>query len=247
MNKTKKVFCISDIHGHYTILKSALQNAGFDRKNPDHLLVCCGDYFDRGNENYNVLKFLDCIDNKILIRGNHEDMLLKIFNTAKLEEHNFHNGTDITIAELFGKYSIDAFGNIDFGGKTRILERITDFIMESVNFFETKNYVFVHGWLPIKVNEQKPYIDKDWRNASNEQWSNARWTKWTDMYLDCDRLEGKTIVCGHVPSFFANKFDSTRYADNADIFYGHKVIVVDAGTATSGQINVLMIEDELIV
>ena len=46
MSQTKNIFAVSDIHGHATLLKEALTQAGFDRKNPDHLLVCCGDYFD---------------------------------------------------------------------------------------------------------------------------------------------------------------------------------------------------------
>ncbi|MBR4864841.1 MAG: hypothetical protein IKU07_09715, partial [Oscillospiraceae bacterium] len=32
-------------------MKEALARAGFDKNNEDHVLICCGDYFDRGNEN----------------------------------------------------------------------------------------------------------------------------------------------------------------------------------------------------
>ena len=53
----KKLFVVSDIHGHYTELKAALDRAGFDRNDPAHLLICCGDYFDRGSENAQVLWF----------------------------------------------------------------------------------------------------------------------------------------------------------------------------------------------
>lgn len=54
----KKIFAVSDIHGHYHILKEALDRAGFDDSNDNHLLVCCGDYFDRGDENVEVLIIL---------------------------------------------------------------------------------------------------------------------------------------------------------------------------------------------
>jgi predicted phosphodiesterase len=43
----KKIFVVSDIHGHCTLLQKALERAGFDDANEDHLLICCGDYFDR--------------------------------------------------------------------------------------------------------------------------------------------------------------------------------------------------------
>ena len=241
----KKIFAVSDIHGHCTLLKEALKNAGFERDNPMHLLVCCGDYFDRGNENLNVLKFLDVIDNKVLLRGNHEDMLLDIFNTGRFKEHNYLNGTVETIVEFFGKFALDSLSNeVDFSGHTRMLDRATDFIMESKNYFETERYVFTHGWLPTVTTESSVKIHSDWRNASAESWKKARWTKWHEMYDVCDRLDGKTIVCGHVPSFYATKYDPNITQQNPDIFYGDGVTVLDAGTYTTKRVNVLMIEDE---
>ena len=48
-------------------LKAALGEAGFDKDNPDHLLVVVGDLFDRGPSNREVLAFLMTIKNKILI------------------------------------------------------------------------------------------------------------------------------------------------------------------------------------
>lgn len=235
------VFATSDIHGHYTALKDALDRAGFDPKNEQHLLVCCGDYFDRGTENLQVLQYLDRIKRKVLLRGNHEDMLLEIFETGRLKEHNYRNGTIETIVELFGKYSIDALGHVDFEGKTRMLDRITDFIRETRDYYEIGGYVFVHGWLPTGIREGGSYIDPNWRTASPERWKKARWTKWTEMYESCDRLPEQTIVCGHVPSFFANKFVPDRASDDASIFFGDGVTVLDGGTFTTGQVNVLVI------
>lgn len=242
----KKLFVVSDIHGHCTLLKNTLREAGFDSKNEEHLLVCCGDYFDRGTENLEVLKFLDRIENKVMLRGNHEDMLLEIFQTGRLKPHNYINGTVETIVEFFGKYALDEFGEIDFSGKTRMLDRATDFMLATRDYFETENYVFVHGWLPTVMRDGKPCIMQNWRSASKEKWIEARWTKWTEMYETCDRIEGKTIVCGHMPSFFANRFDKGRETMDASIFYGDGVIVLDAGTYTSGKVNVLMVEDNFI-
>ena len=247
MGKTKKIFAVSDVHGHYSLLKQALDAAGFNPSNENHLLVCCGDYFDRGTENLKVLKFFDILESKVLLRGNHEDMLLEIFNTGRLKSHNYLNGTVETIVEFFGKYALDASGEIDFSGKTRMLDRVTDFIMETKDYFETEHYVFTHGWLPTcAAAEGKFIIDNGWRTASPERWKKARWTKWNEMNEVCRRLPDKTIVCGHVPSFFAAKFDKTRTADQADIFYGNGVTVIDAGTYSTGRINVLVIEDNLI-
>ena len=101
----KKLFVVSDVHGHYTLLKEALDRAGYDKDNKDHLLICCGDYFDRGDENIEVLKFFERVKNKVLLRGNHEDMLLKLLQTGKLLPHHYINGTISTLRNIFGKYS----------------------------------------------------------------------------------------------------------------------------------------------
>ena len=96
-----RYYAASDVHGFYNLLEPALCDAGFEKNNAEHLLVCCGDYFDRGTENFNVLKFFESIENKVLLRGNHEDMLLEIFETGKIKPHNYLNGTLETITEFF--------------------------------------------------------------------------------------------------------------------------------------------------
>ena len=242
MNNKKKLFVVSDIHGHATLLKEALDKAGFDKENQDHLLVCCGDYFDRGSENAEVLKFFERLKYKVLLRGNHEDLLLKLLQTGRVFPHNYINGTMQTLTDFFGKYSIDPVDDtIDFSGKTRIVDRICEFIDETVNYFETENYVFVHGWLPqntLTVDERK--------NASESEWGKARWIKWIDEYKGAKPLKDKTLVCGHVPTTYAIKFDPTRTKDTADIFYGNGLIVVDAATFDTKQVNVLVLEDNLL-
>ena len=100
----RTLFVVSDIHGHYTLLKNALDKAGFDKEDPNHLLVCCGDYFDRGSENVAVLKFFERLKHCVLLRGNHEDMLLKLLYTGKVLPHHYINGTMQTMTDFFGKF-----------------------------------------------------------------------------------------------------------------------------------------------
>ncbi len=234
-----RYFVVSDIHGHYTLLREALNEAGFDAENENHILVCCGDYFDRGDENVEVLKFFERLKHKVLLRGNHEDMLLKIFETGQMKPHNFLNGTLKTVESFFGKYCLDPIDNsLDFSGKTGTLDRICDFINETADFFETEKYVFVHGWLP-----ENAVTSQARQNASKKAWERARWIKWTDQYIGERPLADKTLVCGHVPTFFAYRVDSRRDASNADIYYGNGLIAVDAGVFDTQRVNVLVLEE----
>ena len=237
----KKFFVVSDIHGHYTLLKEALHEVGFDNEDENHVLVCCGDYFDRGNENFEVLKFFERLKHKVLLRGNHEDLLLKLLQTGKVQPHNYINGTLITLENFFGKYSIDPIDDtICFSGKSRMIDRVCEFIEETVNYFETDKYVFVHGWLPDKAET----LDAR-QKASDEDWEKARWMKWTEKYNGECVLSDKILVCGHMPTFYADKFDKSREKGCADMFFGNGLIAIDAGTYDSKQINVLLLEDEL--
>ena len=244
MSLTKTIFALSDVHGHATQMKEALKAAGYDKENPNHLLVCCGDYFDRGTENLEVLKFFERAENAVLLRGNHEDMLLEIFKTGIVKPHNFMNGTVETLVEFFGKYAIDG-DVLDVCGNTRMIDRVEEFIGATAPYFETEHYVFTHGWLPTVIRAERPRIDPAWRTASDEKWKEARWTKWTDMLLLCDRPE-KTLVCGHVPAFRASALDPRIKENSAAIYHGDGFIAIDGGTYSSGDVSVLVVEDTLL-
>ena len=243
MKEKKKLFVVSDVHGHYTLLKEALDKAGFDKENENHLLICCGDYFDRGRENAEVLRFFERLKHKVLLRGNHEDLLLNLFKTGKFLPHNYINGTMTTLENFLGKYAINPVDDtIDFSGKTRIVDRICDFIEGTENYFETENYLFVHGWVPEGVKAAK-----DCQKVDNQGWEKARWIKWTERYEGENPLLDKTLVCGHMPTFFAKFFDETRGENNYDTFYGKGLIAIDAGTFDTQRINVLVLEDAISV
>lgn len=238
MAEYKKMFVVSDIHGHCSLLKNALQKAGFDKDNEEHLLVCCGDYFDRGNENVEVLKFFERLKHKVLLRGNHEDLLLEIFETGKILPHNYINGTMQTLSNFFGKYFVNpADDTVDFSGQTRTVDRICEFIDETVNYFETDKYVFVHGWVPDNTKNAE-----DRMSASDEAWKKARWTKWTDRYVGAKPLSDKILICGHVPTLYAYRFDYERPKNSSDIFYGNGIIALDAATYDTKRVNVLVLD-----
>ncbi len=239
MTNCRKLFIVSDIHGHCTLLKEALAKAGFDKDNPDHLLICCGDYFDRGEENLQVLKFFEGLQRKVLLRGNHEDMLLTLLHTGKLLPHHYINGTISTLKSIFGKYFLNPVDDtIDFSGKTRITQRFCDFIEETVDYYETEHYVFVHGWLP-----ENGLTEQARQTASPAFWEKARWVKWNEQYTGLRPLPDKTLVCGHVPTFYASTFDKCRDPKDCSIFYGNGIIVIDAGTFDTKQVNVLVLDN----
>lgn len=99
-----KYFVVSDIHSFYTELNTSLKKCGFDKRNPDHTLIVCGDVFDRGGETIEVYKFLKSIPKKrcILIKGNHEQLYFELLNKVYPQDYDFSNGTVRTFCQIAG-------------------------------------------------------------------------------------------------------------------------------------------------
>ncbi len=67
----KKYFITSDTHSFYNELIEELNNKGFDVNNKDHIIIMCGDLFDRGSESLKLYEFIKSLpkERRILIRG----------------------------------------------------------------------------------------------------------------------------------------------------------------------------------
>ena len=240
-----KIFAVSDIHGHYTELKSALDKAGFESTNTEHMLICCGDCFDRGSENRAVLEYLSALPRKILIKGNHEDILERIIEHRYLTEVDIRNGTDITIEEFFGSESIDRHGRIDFSQNPKQLEILNNFIASMYDFFETDKYIFTHGWLPLIKDEDTILLHPDKEHAPHGLWQDARFTEWFTAYGYGLTVKGKTIVCGHRASYNAFRIDQNRKSDDYSIYYAPGIVALDSATIRTKNINVYVTEDTI--
>lgn len=240
-----RLFVVSDIHGHYTLLKKALDAAGFDENNGNHLFICCGDLFDRGQENRKVYDYIRRLPRKILIKGNHDERLVENLTSREVTAIDMKNGKATTLAEFFGPNAVDDYGRLHlpkYGKMAGILRR---FIGSMVDYYETEHYVFTHGWLPLEKGSNISVLRQDWRTADAASWRSARWLEWQYLYNTQAMLSGKTIVCGHRPCSYGWHFDPARKPTDAGIFYGDGMIAIDACTIRSGQVNVLVLEEEI--
>lgn len=95
-----KIFAVSDVHGFTSILRRNLSEVVFEVNNPNHLLVICGDLFDRGPEAKDMLKFIHEIDNKIMVKGNHEDLMQDMIIREYPLFHDIQNKTYDTALQL---------------------------------------------------------------------------------------------------------------------------------------------------
>jgi serine/threonine protein phosphatase 1 len=256
-----KFFVTSDIHSAYTPLKKALDEKGFDPNNKDHWLVVCGDVFDRMDESEDVLYFLMSLERKILVKGNHDILLEELCMREFPYSHDSHNGTKKTVQDLGGAgygFPFDECCRITWNKTARYRELL-------VNYFETQNYIFVHSWIPTEIEytyASKPWhqlgknhsYKADWRNATDKEWEEAMWGNPFWHAQDGLNKTGKTIVFGHwhcsTGHSLENQGDLSEFGEDAiwEPYINEKqgIIGVDRCTAHTGEVNVVVIEDEFL-
>lgn len=160
-----KYFVCADIHGFYDEWIKALKEKEFNINNPEHKIIICGDFFDRGRQPKEIINFiLSHKDKFILIRGNHEDLMEEMIERNSTNIADISNGTVQTIKDLCSEWDISEFNLKKIAKETR-LQEVLDLC---IDYFETDKYIFVHGWIPIIENCYE--YDSDWRNARKERW-----------------------------------------------------------------------------
>ena len=146
-----RTIAIGDIHGEINHLNKLL-----DKLKPqnDDTFIFLGDYIDCGNSSkavINRLIELSVETNCIFLRGNHEDMLLKILKTKKEE--------DIQEWVFCGGFHTLQ----DYGDFTEIFKQHMDFFKKLKLYHLTKKYLFVHGGVrPDKPLEEQDKTDLLW-------------------------------------------------------------------------------------
>ena len=248
-----KLYCISDVHGFYDEMIEALDKAGFDPNNEDHWLISCGDCLDRGSQPQEVIDYLSSLPRCILVKGNHSDLIMDCLNRGFPYGNDMHNGTFRTILDL-------APNAKTFESACIIAhEKVKPFVDKMVNYFETENYIFVHSWIPVICDDDLPaYYTRnrkfkftpDWRYAYNYEWKDARWGNPFDLAANGLNQTGKTIVHGHWGNshFWAQEKGLSEYGDDAcfNICEHNSCIGLDATTALSKRVNVLVLKDEFL-
>ena len=251
----KIYFCVSDIHGFATELKRALWEAGFRKTNKNHVLIVCGDVFDRGSEAIKVYDYLKSIDKNrlILIKGNHEQLYFDLLNKNYPEYHDFSNGTvstfcqiaDMTESPIDGVPMVnylyhatldylhpDANDDVDRRWKAIkakvAASQITSWMESDAwkNYCEIGKFVFVHGFIPeVGAEWRKEATARDWLSAT---WG-CPWKQYLRGGFDREAAQGKILVCGHwhTEDFFMHLANDPSKHD--DIFYLDNIIAIDGG------------------
>lgn len=193
-----KFFVVSDVHSFFDELMQALEKAKFDINDKNHIFVCCGDLLDRGPDPESCLKFVNSLpdDRKILIKGNHELLLEQAAQRGYFKAHDYHNRT-VETAKILAKCLTDDYDDAEVLHKAINNPLWEEYSRSFVNYYEDNKSIFVHGWIPSKLNykTQLHQYDSNWRQSRD--WHGAVWANGMQHWLEGIREPGKTIYCGH--------------------------------------------------
>lgn len=206
LNGYENIHIIGDIHGSATALKTYFTKYPISEKD---YYIFCGDYFDRGTQNYQTFKFLSELmtnKNMTFLIGNHED---KLYKYACDDEFKM----DYDIKNTIEEFEMNHLKKSEIRGFIKNLSQI------ALITFKDKTYLITHGGLP--------YIP----NKSLDFYSTNSFVYGIDKYeTDIDKIYNEFMqtannkiyqVHGH-RNFYKNKFDKYEYSINleGDIEHG---------------------------
>lgn len=188
MAEKTKYFAVSDIHSFCKELKAALKKAGYDKKNPNHVLIVCGDVFDRGTESRKTYNFLRSIPQGrlILIKGNHESLYEELLYKKFPEDHDFSNGTVRTFIDIAGMSNLNLFGS-------------DGFVTDAESFLADNHHYSYSSYFSdgLRVTAE---AKKLWDDIKDKVWKSVI-TKWlrSDEWKDYYELGNLIFVHSFIP------------------------------------------------
>ena len=228
LDHSKRILCVSDIHGGYDLLDRCLKKVNYNQDN-DYLIIL-GDVINRGENSLDSINYIINLcknKNVYMIKGNHEedfynrnDMQFDMIKTYVKQKTSllYDLLKDIDTSSMSEDDMFDyAYNNYKY---------IFDFIHNLPDMIETDKYIFVHSAY-FKENTVSSVV----RTAD---------------YIKYDyKSEDKWIIVGHYPTANYPELTNGIFNCNPLILNDRKICLIDGGKGTKhfGQVNLLMIED----
>ena len=218
-----RIYCIGDIHGRADLLAHLQKRIAADlerRPNRESLIVCLGDYIDRGPQSAQVLDLLTGTMPARLfaLRGNHETMMLDFLSDARaLDMWRRVGGMETLVS-----YGIDV-SDVAMGAGyeearqtllSKLPERHLNLLKNMRLSLEVDDYFFCHAGV-------RPGI-------ALEAQSEMDLTTIRHDFLESDEDFGKIVIHGHTPV--------------AEPEIKKNRINIDTGAFASGRLTCLVIE-----
>ena len=208
----RRIYAIGDVHGRADLLERLQQRIAADVElNPiaDPLLVCLGDYVDRGPDSAGVLDLLlgetPAGMRRVALMGNHEELMLRFLVDDSAGAVWLANGGDATL-ESYGVDPAESYERAHRQLAARLPARHRT-LLESLALSHSEgDYFFAHAGI-------RPGVALDRQRREDLLWIRGE-------FLRSDIDHGKVVVHGHSitaePDVRANRIgiDTGAYASD---------------------------------
>ena len=201
----ERIFALGDIHGCFDKLVSLMDIIDVDLKK--ETLVFMGDYIDRGPHSKEVVDYLIDLagggNRVVFLKGNHE-LMLQNYLSGEDKLSFLYNGGEATLGSYMKSGGLNEANlippeHLEFFDNLRL-------------YYETENYIFVHGGLKANI----PLEHQD-------EWD-MLWIRDEFIYSDFDF--GKLVIFGHTPFREPLILDNKIGIDTGAV-YGNKLTCVE--------------------
>ena len=208
-------YCISDIHGCHDEFMALLELIGFDPARD--MLYILGDVIDRGGQSLECLRFVRKSKNIMLLRGNHEQMMLDYYDGKDFYGNWNRNGNSKI------KYEMRCLTGTE---RNNILEYIRKRPLYKTLSVNGRRYFLSHAGLNVRLPFNRQGTD------------DCVWSR-EEFYLGAG-LKTHTVIFGHTPAFNIHGTDNCAvWRDNR---YNNK-ICIDCGCVYGGALAALRLDD----
>jgi serine/threonine protein phosphatase 1 len=232
-----RIYAIGDIHGRFDLLwalyaRIAAEMTGSPPRRSVEIFL--GDYIDRGPQSADVVEWLvsetPAADERICLRGNHEDMLLSVLDGAAAMPHWLSNGGSETLL------SYDVVPPLEFRERAMLEARASflsifprshrNFMLSLSQLAEFGSYLFVHAGIRpgVPLEDQDPH--------------DLVWIR--EPFLTSDADFGRIVVHGHTPAREPEIRRNRINIDTGAVFSGRLTcIVLEEGTRRFLQVDAM--------
>jgi serine/threonine protein phosphatase 1 len=222
----RRIYAVGDIHGCADLLSRILDRIDRDletRPTPDAVQVFLGDYVDRGPDSRQVIDLLIARqrqNNVVLLKGNHEDYIIRFLDDPSLLSRWKGIGGLNTVAS----YGVTAAGHGDLRSQHEIATALRESMPKSHhNFLQRLALSFTCGDFFFAHAGVRPGIPLQEQSQHDLLWIR-------DDFLLHEEDFGKVVVHGHTPS--------------TEPVIRPNRINIDTGAYATGRLTCLVLEDD---
>lgn len=225
--KRQRIYAVGDIHGRYDLFRQILREITrhWERAPRDFSkidLILLGDTIDRGPDSRLTLELVHSLVTRYgvrLLRGNHEDLLLKSMEGNAIAQEIWLNNGGLAFLESFDlapkRPDEDSF---DFGERiaAAVPQHLKDLLRRAPLMYRSGDYLFVHAGIrpgvPLHKQEEHDVLFI------------------RDDFTKSRRAHGAVIVHGHTI------VDEVTFLPNR--------IAIDTGAYASDRLSAICLQDE---